>query len=179
VELVFPLADFVIFAAISLLWARWSKLDVGLSRPAFRKAEPWVLLYILWCTAEWAIPIFAPVDDYPDWLASVGQLSPVAALIIFAIFAPVAEELFFRGAMFTAFLRRWGIRTAVVVPSLLWGLLHYQYEWWAMASIAGSGVLLAMVRWRSGSLYLPIALHAAWNLLVTVNNLGWFGTVVL
>lgn len=77
--------------------------------------------------------------------------------------------------MFAALLRRWGIWTAAVIPSLLWGLLHIEYEWWTMASFAGSGVLLAMIRWKSGSLYLPIALHAGWNLLATLSLLEWLG----
>ena len=79
--------------------------------------------------------------------------------------------------MFAALLRRWGIWAAAIVPSLIWGLLHVQYEWWVVASIAGSGVLLAMVRWKSQSLYLPVGLHAAWNLLVTLNNRGLLGSV--
>jgi membrane protease YdiL (CAAX protease family) len=177
VDFLTHLADCTIFTTISLLWAKWSKLDIGLSPPAFRRAEPWVLLYILWGTAEWAIAIFLPFDEYSDWWTWMGELSPLESLIVLVLFAPVAEELFFRGAMFAALLRRFGIWAATIVPSLLWGLLHTQYEWWTVASLTGSGVLLAMVRWKSGSLYLPIGLHAGWNLLVTLNNLGWFGPV--
>lgn len=98
-------------------------------------------------------------------------------MIAAVLLAPVAEELFFRGAMFAALLRRWGIRTAVIVPSLIWAIMHVQYGWWDVALIAGSGVLLAMVRWKSGSLYLPVGLHAAWNLLVTLDYHGLFGSL--
>jgi membrane protease YdiL (CAAX protease family) len=177
VEFVAHLADFAFLTTVALLWARWSKLDLGLSAPAMNRAEPWVLLFILWSTAEWAITVFVPIEADPDWLTWMEQLSLGEELIILVLLAPVSEELFFRGAMFAALLRRWGIWTAALMPSLTWGLSHVQYEWWTVASITGSGVLLAMVRWKSGSLYLPMGLHATWNLLVTLNNSGLFGSV--
>ena len=173
-EFVSYLVVLAILTTPILLWARWSKLDLGLRAPAFRAAEPWVLLYILWGTAEWAISIFVPFEGDPEWLARMEQVSLVEDLILAVALAPVVEELLFRGAMFATLLRRWGIWSAALVPSLIWGLLHVQYEWWTVGSIAGSGILLAMVRWKSGSLYLPIALHAAWNLLVTLHNQGVF-----
>ena len=173
-EFVSYLVTLAILATPILLWARWSKLDLGFRVPAFRAAEPWVLLYILWTTAEWAISIFVPFEGDPEWLDRMEQISLVEALVLSVVLAPVVEELLFRGAMFAALLRRWGIRSAVLVPSLIWGLTHVQYEWWAVGLITGSGILLAMVRWRGASLYLPIILHAAWNLLATLHNHGAF-----
>jgi hypothetical protein len=127
------------------------------------------LLYILWGVAVWAIPIFTPVEVDPDWLARIEQRSLGEDLIVTVLLYPVAEELFFRGMMFAALLRRWGIGAAALVPSIIWALLHRQYEWWYMASFVIGGVLLAMIRWKSGSLYLPLALHAAWNLLAILH----------
>lgn len=176
-EFISYLVTFVILTAFVLLWAARSKLDLGLSAPAIGKAEPWILLFILWCVAEWAIPIFWPIEVDPDWLTRMEQLSLGEDLIVSVLLAPVFEELLFRGAMFAALLRRWGIWAAALVPSILWGILHMQYEWWGMASLAGAGVLLAMVRWKSGSLYLPLGLHAVWNLLVTLDDRGLFGPV--
>jgi membrane protease YdiL (CAAX protease family) len=176
VQFVALLGSCAVYAAIALLWARWSKLDLGLSAPAFRRAEPWVLFYILWSTARWALPLFLPNEVDSEWLKRMSQLSLGEAIIVIALLGPVAEELLLRGAMFAALLRRWGIWAAVLVPSLIGGLLHPQYEWWAVISIIGSGILLAMVRWKGGSLYLPVGLHAAWNLLVTLANHGFFGS---
>jgi membrane protease YdiL (CAAX protease family) len=174
--ILYYLADFAILTTIALLWGRWSKLDLGFSTPAYRQAEPWVLIFILWCTAEWALSIFLPVYVDPEWLERWNELSLGEDLIVSVLLAPVCEELFFRGAMFASFLRRWGIWTAALVPSLIWGLIHIQYEWWVVVAITGSGVLLAMVRWKGGSLYLPIALHAAWNLLAVLHDRGLFGS---
>lgn len=171
-DVAFHLYGFGIFTATMLLWAAWSKLDLGLSAPAFREAEPWVLLYILWDVGMWAITIFWPIEVDPDWLARMEQLSFGEDLILTVLVYPVAEELFFRGVMFAALLRRWGIGAAALVPSVLWALLHVQYEWWVVTSLAVSGVLLAMIRWKSGSLYLPLGLHMTWNLLVMLHSWG-------
>ncbi|HEV2080002.1 MAG TPA: CPBP family intramembrane glutamic endopeptidase [Allosphingosinicella sp.] len=103
------------------------------------------------------------------------QLSFGEELILSVLLPPVMEELLFRGAMFAALLRRWGIRAAAVAPSLLWAFLHVRAEWWFMASLVGAGILLAMIRWKSGSIYLPVGLHAAVNLLVALSNHGLLG----
>jgi membrane protease YdiL (CAAX protease family) len=174
----FYFLDFAVFTSIALLWARWARLDLGFRRPAYRAAEPWALMFILWLTAEWALALILPFEVDPDWLAELEQFSLLDELIVVVVLAPVCEELLFRGAMFSALLRRWGIRTAAIVPSLIWAIIHIQYEWWFVASIAGSGVLLALVRWKGGSIYLPIALHAAYNLLVTLYNRGLLGNEI-
>ncbi len=169
------LLAFAIITAITLLWARWAKLDLGFRRPDYRAAEPWALMFILWLTAEWAITLFLPFEPDPEALAGRQPFSLGEELVAFGLLAPLCEELLFRGAMFSALLRRWGIATAVIVPSLLWGLIHAHAAWWFALSVAGSGALLAMVRWKGGSIYPPMALHAAFNLLVTLYNRGLLG----
>ena len=172
----FYLAQVVIFTAVALSWAGLAKLDVGLSAPDAKKAEPWVLLFILWIAIEWAIVSVLPVEVDPAWVEELEQLSLGEEYLLSIILGPISEELLFRGAMFAALMRRWGIWAAAIVPSLLWSLLHTQYEWWFVASIFVSGILLAMIRWTSGSLYLPIGLHAATNLLATLDAHGLLGS---
>jgi len=178
VEVAASLADFAVFTTIALLWGRWARLDLGFARPDYWRAEPWVLLFILWLTVEWALALVLPVLADPEAYAELDHLSLGEELFVSVLLGPFWEELFFRGVMFAALLRRWGIWTAAIIPSILWGLIHVQYEWWFVASIAGSGVLLAMVRWKGGSIYPPIALHAAYNLLVTLYGRGMLGNEV-
>jgi hypothetical protein len=66
--------------------------------------------------------------------------------------------------MFSALMRRWGVWAAATVPSLIWASGHIKYGGWTMAWILGLAILLAVIRWKSGSLYLPLSMHAAHNL---------------
>lgn len=173
-EFIAWLAEDLVLTALVLLWAKRSALDLGLRAPRFRGAWPWVALYILWYAVEWVIFAFYPPQENPAWLDRLQQLPLLAELILVVVTGPVLEELLFRGAMFSALLRRWGSGVAAIVPSLLWGLLHLGYEPWFVASIAGSGVVLAIIRWKSGSLYIPLCLHAAGNLCLTLDPYAWF-----
>lgn len=163
-ELVTP----AIVAGLVLLWARRSKLDLGLRRPTFTGVWEWIAYFILWCAAELAVAGAHGVDADAEWLEWLDQLTLVQALLLLVLVWPLVEELLFRGAIFSSLLRRWGPAAAILVPSLIWGLLHVQYEAWVAASIAGSGVILAVARWKSGSIWVPLALHAAFNLFVTL-----------
>jgi membrane protease YdiL (CAAX protease family) len=81
------------------------------------------------------------------------------------IFAPLFEECFFRGFLFAGFLHsRMGVIGAVAVTSVTFAALHFQYDLYGMASILVMGIVLGIVRWRTGSLWSTILLHSLWNL---------------
>jgi uncharacterized protein len=169
------LIEFAIFTAAILLWAKRSKLDLGTRPPDLRAAWPWILFFIAWLGAEWAIVTAYPVEVDPEWQEELERLSLLEDLALTVLLGPVFEELLFRGALFAALIRRWGISVAAIVPSALWGLIHVQYEAWYAVSIACSGVILAMIRWKSGSLYVPIALHSGFNLFDLLMSRFSFG----
>ena len=156
-----------IFSLGVLLWATWSKLDLGLRSPVFSEIWPWTALFIVWITIETIILWFHPLEADARWIDPLEQLSFVEQVVIIVLLGPLFEELLFRGAMFSALMRRWGIWPAMIAPSLLWGLLHTQYAFWLVCSIIGSGFILAMIRWKTDSLYVPLALHAGYNLYTT------------
>lgn len=158
----------LVYTAIVLFWAAAFRLDLGLRAPAWRGVWPWIALYIILYAAEWAIFVAYPPESDPDWVEELWQFSLLEQRVLIVVTGPIFEELLFRGALFSALLRRWGIKVAIIVPSLAWGLIHVGYEPWVILSIALSGMALAMIRWKSGSLYVPLALHAAGNLLGTV-----------
>lgn len=80
--------------------------------------------------------------------------------------APLFEEVFFRGFMFQGLrhsrLGRWG---AVLLPSLLWAVIHLQYDVYDVTSIFIFGVLMGIAQVKTRSLYVPIAMHALNNIL--------------
>ncbi len=59
--------------------------------------------------------------------------------------------------------RTFGAVGAILVTSIFWSLLHSQYGWYNLVVIAGLGVLFGVAKLRTGSLFVPIFLHAAHN----------------
>ncbi len=89
--------------------------------------------------------------------------------IALVIAAPLFEEMLFRGFLLKGFATSFmGPIGAVVVTSGVWAVLHVQYDGFDMATVFCSGLLLGTARLVTGSLLVPLALHAAVNLLATV-----------
>lgn len=84
-------------------------------------------------------------------------LVPLAVVAIPA----ASEELLFRGLMLPGLDKRYGPRVALVLSSLLFGLIH-----WAPAAIAYAtvaGFALGWLRRKTGSVLPCVAMHGAFN----------------
>lgn len=102
-----------------------------------------------------------------------GDTSAAPMLVLGSVlFAPVAEELFYRGMLFTALRRRLPLWPAMGVSSALWALNHVQTSLegylLVMLIIIPLGLLLAWVYHRKGSLVVPIVAHATFNLIQVI-----------
>lgn len=97
----------------------------------------------------------------------------VALFIVAALLVPVAEETFFRGAVFGA-LRRSGrsATLAALVTSLGFTLSHDVRYWLPIAFIAA---LLGLLRAASGSLLPGLALHIGFNGLTMLASVADWG----
>lgn len=109
------------------------------------------------------------VHDYIDYTkADAEGLAPLFWLNSVVI-GVVAEEMLFRGFFYRGWSQtRLNPSGAIVLTAILFGLLHFQYGWFGMTSVAISGLLLGWLRWWSGSLVAPILAHAANNVIVTI-----------
>lgn len=91
-----------------------------------------------------------------------------AAYVLGTTLAPAAlwEELAFRGYPFAVLRERFGARAALVVTSLLFGLLHAQNPGAAplpIFAVIVAGFFLGGVLLATGSLWAAWAAHFAWN----------------
>ncbi len=81
---------------------------------------------------------------------------------VLAIFiAPFVEEFAFRGFLFNALLRYAPVWLAATLSGALFGLSHGSPS--ALLPLAGSGIVLAYVYYRSGSLTASMLTHALFN----------------
>ena len=98
---------------------------------------------------------------------------PALIWIAVVIFAPVFEEIFFRGFLFAGFRNsRVGIIGAILLTAVLWALLHAtQYGIWELLVIFGLGVAFGVARWKTNSLFASLSMHSMWNLIAMVQTL--------
>lgn len=82
----------------------------------------------------------------------------VAAVLI----GPIFEEILFRGFIYRNLRDLVGPGLAMGISALLFGLVHLQAP--LIVPLAALGIVLAFLFERSGSLLVPIAVHALWNL---------------
>jgi len=103
--------------------------------------------------------------------AAAGWLPAMFAAAI--LIAPAGEEAMFRGFLFRGWVRSpRSVWPAIVAISILWAMLHIQYDWTGVLQIFLVGLCLGWMRWRSGSLVLTFLLHALFNLEATLETLA-------
>jgi membrane protease YdiL (CAAX protease family) len=94
----------------------------------------------------------------------------LALVVMVVLIAPVVEELFHRGLVLRSMERRWGTGAAVVVSSLLFAALHFQ--WYDLLPLGLAGLLFAGLRVRAGRLGPAIWAHLAFNLTAVISLLA-------
>jgi membrane protease YdiL (CAAX protease family) len=160
--------------ASALLLARWLDGPVRAARFGFRptpfgSALGWlVLTWVLFIAFSyvWSVALdIQETDDLPDELGAGGSTAAlVAVALLVCVMAPIAEELFFRGFVFTAFRRSLGLPVAAVLTGAIFGAIHLggtEIEF--IVPLAVFGALLCLLYVWTDSLLPCIVLHALNN----------------
>ena len=91
----------------------------------------------------------------------------VVTFVLFGIaFAPLLEEIVFRGFIFSALADLYGWKAALPITAVLFAALHVSQlrgNWPAVVVILFVGYVLTLARQRSGSLIPSIIIHTAYN----------------
>ncbi|MFH1141601.1 MAG: type II CAAX endopeptidase family protein [Chloroflexota bacterium] len=87
----------------------------------------------------------------------------IAAFVLIVVVAPVAEESFFRGFLLPVFAVRWGFWAGASFVSVLFAVAHLVPG--ALLPVFVSGMLLAWLYRRTGSLWNCCLAHGAQNAL--------------
>ncbi len=106
-----------------------------------------------------------------EWMLNIYETSKSPGLLWIAlcVAAPVFEETLFRGFLFRGFASsRVGPIGAIVITSLVWSLIHIQYDMHNIVIIFFLGLILGMVRLRTHSIYPCIAMHCFNNAIATL-----------
>jgi uncharacterized protein len=93
-------------------------------------------------------------------------------VIAFCIAAPISEEFFARGFLYRGWSESFlGPIGAIVLSSVVWTVLHLQYDWFFLGEVFSIGLLLCYLRCRFNSTWLTIILHGLNNLAAVVQTI--------
>ena len=185
-DIIVGLASLVLLPAsfvVGLLWPRiaggtwrqWrASFGLHMGRGFFREAFagvvgyiagiPLIILGFLVMLGLIELADVKPSHPINDVLGDANIL--VILLIFFAasIWAPISEELMFRGALFANLRERFGPFFSAAVVGLLFALVHPQG--WPLVPVLGTiGLVFALIREWRGSIIACITAHALHNTL--------------
>jgi membrane protease YdiL (CAAX protease family) len=100
----------------------------------------------------------------------------VGALVVIAL-APICEEIFFRGVLFTVLRKRMALWPAAAIDGVLFGFVHGSLV--IVPVLAALGVMFCYVYERTGSIFPTIALHALNNTVAYGDRTDWGVAVVV
>ena len=169
-----------LFGAL-LAWIVWAcrRAGVGLRRLVGRIPAGlswWTILGLLIVTMVFSIGSEA-IFNYGLAVAAPGVLEfllepvepnpplayQVAMAVVAVVLGPAIEELLFRGVLLNRWAAKWSVAKAVVATSVAFGILHGN-----PVGVTVAGLVMAVLYLRTGTLLVPIALHAANNLVARI-----------
>lgn len=144
-------------------------------RPIPRKAMlKWICLLVGFVILSDSMTAFLGRPIVPEFMsAAYATADPVWIIwLALVVAAPLFEETFFRGFLFKGLESSFiGPIGAVLVTSLFWSIIHVQYDAYGIATIFLIGLILGTARAMTGSLLVPMVLHAASNLIATIETM--------
>jgi hypothetical protein len=168
-------------ALVGLFWGvvRYHGLDarefLGLTHFTLRNFLTGFLAIAALAAALYLVASLAKLDVVPrfqtDTFTSArrdGWLVPLLLAVV--LVGPIGEEIMFRGFIYRGWVRSGFVVTPVLMLTLLWSAMHMQYDWFGILQVFLTGLVLAWLRWLSGSTALTIVLHMLVNLEATIET---------
>lgn len=135
----------------------------------------------LWIVFAFIMPLFVSgvLLCFPgEWLniefSTANIITTLSfTLIFFGIAAPIVEEMIFRGMMLTVFERKWNKGVAIVLTSVLFGIIHIigqkmGLKDFLIMTLSASliGAILAIVTFITESIWSSVIIHMVWNIII-------------
>jgi uncharacterized protein len=155
--------------------ARQSFSDyLGLCRPradeVARGFAMLIALTLFWFLLKFALGQATPAFMTETYLSAKSSGSLLIYVIGLCVAAPITEELIVRGFLFRGWSQSFlGPAGTIVLTSVVWSSLHTQYNLFYISWIFTFGIMLGIIRLRSGSTWLTTILHGTHNLIAIIN----------
>ena len=125
-----------------------------------------------------SLTIFALYLSFYIFVIRISVLKPFSADIFWGLLTylvvVIAEELYFRGGLYSLFEKRFSGKTALIVSSILFGLLHARQGLRGIISKTFAGWLWGSIRYSTGMIFLLIIpVHFAYNSIWLLFEGNW------
>lgn len=102
-------------------------------------------------------------DQLPREVLDSGALLAIAGVVVIG-FAPVCEEIFFRGFILPGMVKVWGVAIGIAASGLVFSLAHIGPAWHkTLVPIFIIGAVFGAAYYRSGNIFTTILAHALFN----------------
>ena len=141
---------------------------LGLREAVTPPWKPAALAYLVYvaCAIVIAALIQPQQDDVTEELGyGESGVADVTIGFLIVVVAPVTEEIFFRGFLFSGMRRRLPFAGAAAISAGVWGIFHYTGPgtWGVVVQLVVFGIVLAWLYERTGSIWPTIGVHALNN----------------
>lgn len=176
IALVEPLTIAMTYGFMRVSHLSWR--DIGWKKPTRSPVWPFIKafgVYFLLLIMIGIVLQYTSIDtDQPQEIGfenaqGAGQLALVFLSLV--VLPPLAEEIIFRGFLYTRLKRYFSVGAAAVLISVMFGFAHLQLDtgntplWTAAIDTFVLSLLLVYLREKTGSLWPSIAMHALKNLI--------------
>ena len=104
-----------------------------------------------------------------DWVHMPAGPAWAGLFVVLAcVFAPLAEEIVFRGWLYTGLRVAIGVPAAVILSAILFALAHWESTHLYALAIFPVGLVLGLIRERTGSIKASATFHAIYNAMASV-----------
>ena len=178
---------YIVFAYcfIRLLCEKYIKEEMSnFNIPKFKIDVKWFVVAIalpILVSAFYLIFVDGGFERNEITLAS--KLNLLSAGVFFTGFgAGIVEEMVFRGVMMSAIEKRYNKRIAIIIPSLLFGIVHiigmdFDFLSCVLVVAAGTmvGIMFSLIASETKSIWNSAVVHAFWNIVI-LGGFIWIGT---
>lgn len=146
---------------------------IGFKEPLKREWIQWLLILTAFLFLSDGISLLLNQKVIPSFMIDAYKTASYLPALLFAIIfvAPIFEEIFFRGFLFQGIrYSRLGPIGAIGITSLLWAVIHLQYDIYGIVTVFALGLLFGTARLKTDSIHLLMVMHSLTSLIATMET---------
>ena len=135
----------------------------------------WIVIFLFTTGVEglqlllinWLVPESSSAwMEGPVLLRDQNVVINMVNIILVVLIAPLMEEFVFRGLILQRFMRKTSAPQALILSSILFGILHFEF----LLSATLFGIFMGLVFLKTRNLWVPVILHVANNGCIVLLN---------